>query len=124
MMIMMVDDDWAFLEILSYLMKKKGYQICTFDDPRECLKWFSDENNKCPDLIISDFMMPYYTGSELLDKIRSGNRCRLIPAVLISSIENMQIDNRLFSKFVRKSNILTELDSVVDQTIGGYLEIT
>jgi CheY-like chemotaxis protein len=118
MKIVLVDDEWAFLEIVSYLLRKKGYELLPFGDSKECLEWLSDSKNECPTLIITDLMMPYHTGTELLQIIRSGNRCQKTPAILISSMENIHFDKQLFSRFVPKSNILAELPSAVEQSIS------
>ena len=115
--IVIVDDEWAFLEIITILLRRKGYELFPFGDPKEFLEWISDENNECPDLIITDFMMPYHTGSGLLEIIRSGKRCRDVPAILISSMENIPLDKRLFNRFIPKSKIFTELTYAVDQSI-------
>ena len=119
MRIAMIDDEWAFLEIISLLLRKKGYDLFSFGDPQEFLEWLSDEKNKCPDLIITDLMMPYCTGSQMLEIIRSGKRCQGVPAILISSMEETQIDRRLFARFVPKSKIMMELASAIDQTAGA-----
>lgn len=66
--ILVADDEPDILEIISYNLKKEGYDIYTAKDGNEAI----DKAKKIlPDLIILDIMMPYKTGIEVCQILRT-----------------------------------------------------
>lgn len=82
--ILLADDDELLAELLNYRLKQGGFSITICNNGKivkESLK------NELPDLIISDIMMPYFSGLELIDYVR--NELKLnIPIIIISSAGN------------------------------------
>lgn len=66
--ILLVDDEEDILEILEYNLSKAGYNVKTTTNGEEALTIIE---NKKPDLIVLDIMMPEIDGIELCEKIRS-----------------------------------------------------
>ncbi len=66
--ILVVDDEPDILEILSYNLRKEGYEVFTAADGKEALKVARAER---PDLIILDIMMPGIDGVEVCRILRS-----------------------------------------------------
>lgn len=66
--ILIVDDEPDILEILSYNLKKEGFQVETASNGEEGLK---KAKANLPDLIILDIMMPQMDGVEVCRNIRS-----------------------------------------------------
>lgn len=68
MKVLIADDERDILEIISYNLANEGYEIFTAKDGNEAL----DMSRKIhPDLIILDIMMPYKTGIEVCEILRS-----------------------------------------------------
>ena len=66
--VLIADDEKDILEIISYNLNHEGYDIYTAKDGNEAL----DMARKIhPDLIILDIMMPYKTGIEVCEILRS-----------------------------------------------------
>jgi|SRR5690554_401606 len=65
--ILLVDDDPDILEIVSYNLKKEGYEIVMADNGEKAIKVAKKEN---PDLIILDVMMPKMDGMEACYEMR------------------------------------------------------
>ncbi len=65
---MIVDDEPDILEILSYNLRKEGYQVETANNGEDGLKKALEV---MPDLIILDIMMPQMDGVEVCRNIRS-----------------------------------------------------
>lgn len=102
MVIAIVDDDWGMLELTAIYLKRSGYTVFSFSDSEECWEWIADPSNICPDVLISDLMMPYFDGRELISKIRSETHCSHIPIILISSAENIGNNDDLWDLFLPK----------------------
>ena len=65
--ILLVDDDKDILEILSYNLRKEGFEVETATDGISALK---KAKKFIPDLIILDVMMPNMDGMETCEKLR------------------------------------------------------
>ncbi|MDE3234983.1 MAG: response regulator transcription factor [Bacteroidota bacterium] len=66
--ILIADDEPDILEIISYNLIKEGYETYTAKDGNEAIERAKQLN---PDLIILDIMMPYKTGLEVCEILRS-----------------------------------------------------
>jgi len=65
--VLIVDDDDDILELLSYNLKKEGYQVVKASNGEEAIQ---ESRNSIPDLIIMDIMMPGMDGVEACRLIR------------------------------------------------------
>ncbi len=66
--ILLVDDEPDILEIISYNLKLKGYQVFTASNGEECIEM---AKKITPHLILLDVMMPKLDGFETCRQIRS-----------------------------------------------------
>ena len=60
--ILVIDDEPAFLEFTSELLRSSGYEVLAFSDPREAVLAFSYFR---PDLCVLDFTLPGITGRDV-----------------------------------------------------------
>ncbi|MGY5354124.1 response regulator transcription factor [Wenyingzhuangia sp. IMCC45467] len=67
MKILIAEDDALILSTLEFRLKKDGYHIITAVDGREALQKIEEHT---PDLIISDIMMPYVSGLEIIGAVK------------------------------------------------------
>jgi len=83
-LIMLVDDDFDYLEINKFHLESKGYRVVCFSDPAEALKEICAEK---PDLIITDLMMQHInSGFSFSKEIKSDPRFKDIPVIIITAI--------------------------------------
>lgn len=85
MKILIAEDDFLILKTLELCLKKEGYKlICCIDglDAMEKIKATS------PDLIIVDIMLPFFSGLEILGKIKQS--CR-VPVIVISAMGQQNV---------------------------------
>jgi CheY-like chemotaxis protein len=83
--ILIVDDDRFLLDILSFTLKKAGYDILTAMDGNEALQLIENEH---PDLVISDIMMPNLDGYAMLEKIRNNSSTIATKVIFLSAKGN------------------------------------
>ncbi len=82
--VLAVDDSPANLELLHQLLVREGYVVIQARDGEEALDIVKRDS---PDLVISDVMMPRRNGYELCRAIKSHPLGRLIPVVLVTSLD-------------------------------------
>lgn len=62
--IFVVEDDEIYSRLIKQSLKDEDYEIRTFETGQE----FLDHLHEKPDIVTLDFMLPDYTGMELLKK--------------------------------------------------------
>ncbi len=82
--ILLVVDEPQLLSRLESSFEQHGYDVETAQDGRAAL-W--SIRQKQPDVVICDYLMPYMDGGELLSKVRSHERFRSLPFVMIGAPE-------------------------------------
>ncbi|WP_394972015.1 response regulator transcription factor [uncultured Croceitalea sp.] len=82
--ILLAEDDDLLASLLNYRLEKEGYDVVLKNDGKEVKNWL---DGTLPDIIVSDIMMPYFSGIELVDYIRN-NLKSTVPIILISSASN------------------------------------
>jgi len=103
--ILVVDDEVHILHVVSLKLRNAGYQVLTAQDGREAYELAQVE---LPDLLITDYQMPYLSGFELCQRLKQLPATRGIPAVMLtargfsldhSSMEATGITKCLFKPF-------------------------
>ena len=81
--ILVADDDRTLLEALTMILEDKGYDVVAVPDGQGLLQLIEKEE---PDLLMLDIMMPKVDGLQLLQEVRSDERFRDLPVLMISSM--------------------------------------
>jgi DNA-binding response OmpR family regulator len=83
-LLLLADDDEMLSTLLKYRLEKGGYQVVLAKDGREVKEFLS---RQLPDIIVSDIMMPYFSGIELLEFLRNEMGSN-IPVIIVSTAGN------------------------------------
>ncbi|HWB24067.1 MAG TPA: response regulator transcription factor [Chitinophagaceae bacterium] len=83
MKILIAEDDPIMLETIKEQLKKDEYVVLGTNDGREALQAL---DNFKPDLIITDILMPYTSGLELIGIIRS-EKDEKVPILVLSALD-------------------------------------
>lgn len=79
MRILIVDDDRPSLKMTAFLLREEGYTVYTADNGQEALRMIDD---KQPDLLVLDVMMPGMDGWEVTRHLR---RTTNLPILILSA---------------------------------------
>ena len=79
--ILVAEDEPLMLMAIEAKLKNEGYEVLGVSDGREALKAVELSQ---PDLIITDILMPYTSGLELISIIKSSGRN--IPIIVLSGL--------------------------------------
>ncbi len=82
--ILVVDDQRANVEMLSELLRSRGYDVFAAYDGEEALKRVAENQ---PDVVVSDIRMPVMDGYEFTQRLRDDPATALLPVVLVTSLE-------------------------------------
>lgn len=80
--ILVIDDEAHILQVLSLKLRNAGYQVTTAVDGEEGLETASRIK---PDLVITDFHMPYMTGLELCRALAADKNTAHIPVLILTA---------------------------------------
>lgn len=77
--ILLVDDEQAIQTLLSYPLRRDGYEVVPALDGREALDRFAEQRF---DLVVLDVMLPHVDGIEVCRRIRSRSQ---VPIVMLTA---------------------------------------
>ena len=80
--ILIVDDEAHILQVLSLKLRNAGYEVLTAVDGEEA---FECATRTVPDLVITDFQMPYMTGLELCKALAGNGPTAAIPVLMLTA---------------------------------------
>lgn len=80
--ILIVEDERSLTEVLSYNLRREGYDPLVAHDGQEGLR---KAQTVLPDLIILDLMLPVLDGLEVCRQLRSGQHTKNIPILMLTA---------------------------------------
>jgi two-component system response regulator VicR/two-component system response regulator RegX3 len=83
--ILLVDDEMALRESLTYTLQQEGYTVSTAEDGQAAIKQF---HKHVPDIILLDLMLPEVDGMEVCWRIRAFSD---VPIVMLTA-KDQEID--------------------------------
>ena len=81
--ILVADDDRALLDTVGWILRDKGYEVVPVERGEEILARLEEES---PDLLMLDIMMPKVDGLQILQEVKSEERWKDLPVLMISSM--------------------------------------
>jgi DNA-binding response OmpR family regulator len=80
--ILVIDDEPSIVELLTFNLKKEGYDVLKAYDAEEALKIAEDNET---DMFIVDIMLPGMDGFELVRNLRATEKFRQTPVIFLSA---------------------------------------
>ena len=80
--VLVCEDDEMVLKMIEFKLHKEGYEVFLAYDGKEAVEKIQSIQ---PDIIITDIMMPYLTGLEIVHKVRK-ELDMVTPIIIVSSI--------------------------------------
>jgi len=117
--ILVVDDETHILHVVSLKLLNAGYKIITAEDGEEGLQAALRHR---PQLVITDFQMPYRSGLELCQELKRREETRDIPCLLLTA-RGFSLSPRLLAEtniaaVISKPFSLREIISRVEGLVG------
>jgi DNA-binding response OmpR family regulator len=83
--ILLVEDDEIMNRVIERILLKEGFSVAAAKNGKEALQNIDSGNF---DLVITDIMMPYANGFEIVSKVKSLKGARPVPVIVISTVGN------------------------------------
>lgn len=80
--ILVVDDEKDLCDLISYNLRRAGYEVATAHTGRAALDYVAE---KSPDLVVLDVMLPELSGTEVASRIRSNPATASLPIVMVTA---------------------------------------
>ena len=80
--IVVADDEAHILHVVSMKLSNAGYDVQTAEDGEEALELCLADP---PDMLITDYQMPYMSGVELCKALRQSESTKDIPAMMLTA---------------------------------------
>ncbi|MDT0136179.1 ATP-binding protein [Acidovorax sp. PRC11] len=118
--VMYVDDDQALVFLVQRLLRRRGYRVSGFTDPREAAVALAGDP-QAYDLVVTDYNMPGYCG---VDLVREAKRIRAdLPVALASGHVTAEIERDALAEganaLIHKPNDVDELCATVHRLVHG-----
>jgi two-component system phosphate regulon response regulator PhoB len=80
--VLVVDDEAHIVQVLSLKLRNAGYDVVTAQDGEEA---FDLARQQTPDLVITDYQMPYMTGLELCKALAAEAATAAVPVLILTA---------------------------------------
>ena len=100
-LILIVDDEFSVAEVLEAILAEVGHEVVTAANGRQGLE---RANERMPDLVLLDFMMPILSGESVLRAMRENPALCNIPVVIMSSLPESNLSESaksMYAAFLR-----------------------
>lgn len=99
--VLIVEDEWAIADWLEVLLSENAFNVLVAANGREALDILHRET---PDLVLTDFMMPFVDGAGLIAAMAQNDRHRDIPVVVMTSLLEQAVRDRAgrYRAYLRK----------------------
>lgn len=116
--ILIVDDELAITTVIQKFLKKEGYDVIAFTDPRKAIGFLKTSYKV--DLIITDMRMPEVSGIFIMQEGAKNN----VPTIIISSGIGVQVEEGLKDFGYENAEVfykpfdLFKLSEVIERKLG------
>lgn len=117
--ILIVDDSETNLVLLTAVLEEGGWEVQAADSAANAMEKLK---TSVPELILLDLLMPRIDGYQMLDKLKSDERLRQIPVIVISAVNDPDTRKKCLSKgavdYMPKPVIIQEVLDKVRNILG------
>ncbi len=127
--ILIIEDDSIMLLAIRSILAKSGYNLITARDGKEAFEKLDTEEY---DVVVTDLMMPYANGLEVVSKIRNDMSKRHVSIIVCSSVGNEETITEAFrlgaddylKKPIKAEELLTRVKSLLDRRTNNPKLVT
>ena len=117
---LVADDDPAILRLIATILEKENFKVVTARDGREAYKILQADPNFTAAIL--DVVMPHISGPELVRYMKSEDRLKRIPVMMMTAEQDPKLSSDSFSAgavvFLPKPFTTAQLQIMLQMLIG------
>ena len=114
--ILLAEDDDSMRRFVEIVLRQGGYEVTAAEDGLAAMQFALETDF---DAVVTDAIMPNFSGYDLCRSIRAGNTEKQIPCVMLSGLKQEESEEKAENiadfRLVKNSNLKTELLSVLEK---------
>jgi len=80
--VLIADDEIHIIHVVAIKLRNNGYEVIAANNGAEAYDLACSEQ---PDIIVTDYQMPFVTGIELIEKLRANEQTKHTPVILLTA---------------------------------------
>ena len=80
--VLVADDEIHIIHVVAIKLRNNGYEVISAANGAEAYELACREK---PDVIVTDYQMPFMTGIDLIEKLRQNEEMKDVPVVLLTA---------------------------------------
>lgn len=115
--VLVVDDEYASLEVLAFMLTGEGYKVFTASDGEQALQRLAEAPIA---VVITDYKMPRMDGSELCRQMLADPRYASIPVIFTSATYRQDVPRpKNVAAFFSKPLLFKDVLSALKRLLSG-----
>lgn len=86
--ILIVDDNAFIIEVMTYILNNKGYEVIALYNGDEVLSHIKTDQ---PDLVILDMILPDADGREICKEIKCNSETQHLPIIMCTASDSLEL---------------------------------
>jgi len=121
--ILVIDDSPTIRKIVEMALCREGYEVKSFNDGIDAMKWLATPGSRIPDLVVVDISLPKLDGYEVIRRFRANPRFANTTCIILSRHDG--VEDKLKGKsaganaYVTKPFTIQELLATIRTHIMG-----
>ena len=80
--VLIADDEIHIIHVVAIKLRNNGYEVIAANNGAEAYDLACREQ---PDIVVTDYQMPFVTGIELIEKLRANEQTKNTPVILLTA---------------------------------------
>lgn len=80
--VLIADDEIHIIHVVAIKLRNNGYEVIAANNGAEAYELACREQ---PDIVVTDYQMPFVTGIELIEKLRANEQTKNMPVILLTA---------------------------------------
>jgi len=110
--VLIIDDEPSILELLTKTLLRKGFRVLQTSDSRTGVEFAT---NYLPEVIILDFSMPEFSGTQIVEQLRAHPRTKNIPILINTGTVLNEEERQRLAGHVQSITSKTERESLLTE---------
>lgn len=122
-LVMVIDDSATVRKIIETCLGREGFEVNSFPDGVEAMRWLADPRSSIPDLVLLDIGLPKMDGYEVARRLKTKPQFNNTVIIMLSRRDGMidRLKGRLAGAkdYITKPFKTQDVVSMIESYLGG-----